>query len=128
MNVADGLVVYPQMIKKRVMEELPFMVTEDILMAAVKRGGDRQELHERIRVHSMAAAKRVKEEGLDNDLIQRISQDEVFGMNINDLNCILDPRLYIGRSPQQVEEFLNEHVKPLLEKNNLQEIQVELKV
>jgi adenylosuccinate lyase len=127
-NVSDGLVVYPQMIRKRVMEELPFMVTEDILMAAVKRGGDRQALHERIRVHSMAAAKRVKAEGLDNDLIQRIAKDDAFGMDLGSLEKILDPSLYVGRSPEQVEEFLQEHVRPLLEENDVQDIQVRLNV
>lgn len=127
-NIADGLVVYPEMIKKHVMEELPFMVTEDILMASVKRGGDRQALHERIRVHSMAAARKVKEEGLANDLIERISQDDAFGMNHEELKQILEPALYIGRSPEQVEEFLYHHVQPLLEKNNIQQIQVDLHV
>lgn len=127
-NIADGLVVYPRMIRKRVMEELPFMATEDILMAAVKQGGDRQELHERIRMHSMAAAKRVKEEGLNNDLLERISNDPAFKMNINDLNKILDPMLYIGRCSEQVDEFLNNHVKPLLTKNPIREIEISLNV
>ncbi len=127
-NVSDGLVVYPQMIRKRVMEELPFMVTEDILMAAVKKGGDRQALHERIRVHSMAAAKRVKEEGLENDLIRRIAQDEAFGMDMSALEGIMDPSLYIGRSPEQVDEFLNEMVRPVLEQNHVQELHIQLNV
>jgi adenylosuccinate lyase len=127
-NISSGLVVYPQMIRKHVMDELPFMVTEDILMAAVKRGGDRQALHERIRVHSMAAAKRVKEEGLENDLIRRIAKDEAFGMDLEALEKILDPTLYVGRSSEQVKEFLQEHIRPLLEKNNVQELQVQLNV
>ncbi len=127
-NIAGGLVVYPKMIRKRVLEELPFMATENILMEAVKRGGDRQELHERIRVHSMAAAKRVKEEGQSNDLLERIADDPVFGLNRNELNQILDPALYIGRSREQVEEFLSCHVKPLLDKNEEDDLEVALKV
>ena len=127
-NIAEGLVVYPEMIRKRVMEELPFMVTEDILMAAVKKGGDRQALHERIRIHSMAAAKRVKQEGLTNDLIERISRDDAFGMSLNDLKEILDPRLYIGRSTEQVEEFLQGYVLPLLEEDSFQDVHVQLNV
>jgi adenylosuccinate lyase len=126
-NISDGIVVYPKIIKRRVMEELPFMATENILMAAVKRGGDRQELHERIRVHSMEAARMVKEEGKANDLIERISGDPVFNMNIEELRGVLSPESYIGRSHEQVEEFLNEHVKPLLSKNNIQEAHIELK-
>lgn len=127
-NIADGMVVYPEMIRRRVMQELPFMATENILMEAVKRGGDRQELHERIRVHSMAAARKVKEEGLENDLLDRIAKDEAFGMTVNELNDILDPQLYIGRSSEQVEEFLQQHVKPLLENNIVSEMKVQLNV
>lgn len=127
-NVADGMVVYPKVIEKHVLEELPFMATENIMMEAVKRGGDRQELHERIRVHSMEAAKQVKAEGKKNDLIERIATDKLFGLNIDELNCVLAPKNYIGRSPQQVEEFITEDVKPVLEKNNIEDIKVELKV
>lgn len=127
-NVADGLVVYPKMIEKRVFEELPFMATENILMEAVKKGGDRQALHERIRVHSMAAAARVKNEGLNNDLIDRISQDEAFGMDIDELKEILNPKLYVGRSVEQVEEFIKDYVKPVLDTNPVDEIQVSLNV
>lgn len=127
-NVADGMVVYPKVIEKHVLEELPFMATENIMMEAVKRGGDRQELHERIRVHSMEAAKQVKAEGKKNDLIERIATDKLFGLNIDELNCVLTPKNYIGRSPQQVEEFITEDVKPVLEKNNIEDIKVELKV
>ena len=105
-NIADGIVVYPKVIEKHVMEELPFMATENILMAAVKRGGDRQELHERIRQHSMAAASRVKNDGLPNDLIDRISEDPAFGLSLEDVKGILKPSNFVGRSPQQVDEFL----------------------
>ena len=126
-NIADGIVVYPKIINKHVMSELPFMATENILMEAVKRGGDRQELHERIRVHTMEAARMVKEEGKENDLLERISNDPCFNLNMEDLAEVLDPRNYIGRSAQQVEEYLNDYVKPLLDKNNVIETYVELK-
>lgn len=127
-NIADGMVVYPKMIEKHVMEELPFMATENILMEAVKRGGDRQVLHERIRVHSMAAAQRVKSEGLNNDLIERIAQDSAFGMNMDELNEVLNPKNYIGRSAEQVEEFIREYVQPVLDANPVEEIKVDLNV
>lgn len=127
-NVVDGLVVYPKMIEKRVREELPFMATENILMEAVKRGGDRQALHERIRIHSMAAAARVKSEGLNNDLIERIANDSAFGLDISDLNEVLNPRNYIGRSVEQVEEFINDYVKPVLDANPVEEIKIDLNV
>lgn len=126
-NIADGIVVYPKMIRKRVMGELPFMATENILMEAVKLGGDRQELHERIRVHSMEAARMVKEEGKENDLIERIANDPIFGMSLIEINSVLSPENFIGRSCKQVTEFLNEHVHPLLLRNNFVESHVELK-
>ncbi|MGI6125148.1 MAG: adenylosuccinate lyase [Acetivibrionales bacterium] len=125
-NISDGIVVYPKIIRKRILEELPFMATENILMEAVKQNGDRQELHERIRVHSMDAAKVVKEEGRPNDLIERIANDPLFNINIEKLNDVLAPENYIGRSKEQVEEFLSEQVFPLLKKNNAKEINVEL--
>jgi len=127
-NIADGIVVYPMIIRKRVMEELPFMATENILMEAVKRGGDRQVLHERIRVHSMAASRMVKEEGKPNDLLERIANDPLFDISLEELNHVLKPENYIGRSKEQVEEFLSQHVNPILKKNNAQEINVELNV
>jgi len=127
-TVADGMVVYPKVIEKHVLEELPFMATENIMMEAVKKGGDRQELHERIRVHSMEAAKQVKVEGKKNDLIERIAADEMFGLSIDELNSVLAPENYVGRAPQQVEEFINEYVMPVLEKNKVEDIEVELKV
>lgn len=123
-NVAQGLVVYPQMIRKHVMEELPFIETEDILMEAVKRGGDRQELHERIRRHSMEAGNKVKIEGRENDLIERIAADDAFKLDINELNSVMDPINYTGRSSQQVEEFINDYINPLLKKNRIKEIEI----
>lgn len=126
-NIADGIVVYPKIIEKHVMEELPFMATENILMEAVKRGGDRQELHERIRQHSMAAAKRIKVDGLPNDLIDRIANDPAFGMTKEEIISVLDPVNYIGRSREQVEEFLENHVYPLLRANQVSDMHVELK-
>lgn len=111
-NVVSGLVVYPKVIHQRVMNELPFMATENIMMSAVKRGGNRQDLHERIREHSMAAGKRIKEEGLDNDLIDRIANDPMFGMSRTEIEAELDPTNYIGRSPAQVDDFLNDCVYP----------------
>ena len=115
LNVVDGLVVYPKVIEQRLMKELPFMATENIMMDAVKRGGNRQELHERIRVHSMEAGRQVKVEGKENDLLERIAADEAFGVTLDELKNILDPAKYVGRSPEQVTEFLTECVNPLLE-------------
>lgn len=115
-NVLDGLVVYPKMIEKRIMSELPFMSTEYIIMECVKNGGDRQELHERIRVHSMEAGKNVKVEGKDNDLIDRIINDKYFNLDKDRLLEILDPKNFIGFAPEQTEEFVNIEVKPILEK------------
>ena len=111
-NIAEGIVVYPKVIEQRVMNELPFMATENIMMSAVKRGGNRQELHERIRQHSMAAGKRVKEEGLDNDLIDRIAADPIFGLTKEEIVAELDPMEYIGRAPQQVDDFIANDVMP----------------
>ena len=115
-NVVSGLVVYPKVIEARVMNELPFMATENIMMGAVKRGGNRQDLHERIREHSMAAGKRIKEEGLDNDLIDRIAADPMFGMTKEEIMSHLNPSAYIGRCPAQVDDFLTLEVKPRIEK------------
>ena len=115
-NVADGLVVYPKVIEQRLLKELPFMATENIMMDAVKRGGDRQQLHEAIRVHSMAAAKVVKEQGGENDLLERIANDPLFGVSMEELRDILKPEKYVGRAPEQTREFLAEVIRPLLEK------------
>jgi len=117
LNVSDGLVVYPKIIRQRVMKELPFMATENILMDAVKKGGDRQELHERIRVHSQAAAKVVKEEGLENDLIDRICKDSAFNLSKEEIEKILEPSNFIGRAAVQTENYISKIVKPVLEKN-----------
>lgn len=118
MNITDGLVVYPKVIEARVKNELPFMASENILMAAVKKGGDRQALHEIIRSHAMAAGKRVKEEGLDNDLIRRICEDERFGLSYEDVMAHMEPSAYIGRCPEQVERFIFECVDPIIERCN----------
>ncbi|MBE6604544.1 MAG: adenylosuccinate lyase [Ruminococcaceae bacterium] len=113
-NVTDGLVVYPKVIASRVAAELPFMASENILMAAVKRGGDRQTLHEAIREHAMAAGRMVKEEGLPNDLLERIAGDERFGLAKQDIEKLLNPADYIGRCPEQVERFVQNEVDPIL--------------
>ena len=115
-NVLDGLVVYPKMIEKRIMAELPFMSTEYIIMECVKNGGDRQELHERIRVHSMEAGKMVKIEGKENDLIERILNDKYFNLDKARLLEILSPKNFIGFAPEQTEEFVNIEVNPILER------------
>ena len=115
LNVVDGLVVYPKVIEKRLASELPFMATENIMMDAVKAGGDRQELHERIRELSMEAGKNVKELGLDNNLIELISKDPMFKLNKEELEKSLDSTNYIGRSSNQVKEFIEEFIKPILE-------------
>ena len=117
MNVADGLVVYPKVIHKHIMAELPFMATEVILMEGVKRGGDRQELHERIRVLSMEAAAVVKQEGKDNDLIERILKDDHFKMTEEEMHNILKPENFIGCAPLQVVDFLENIIYPLLKEN-----------
>lgn len=129
-NVASGLVVHPKVIEKHVMEELPFMASENIMMDSVKRGGNRQELHERIRVHSLEAGRNVKDLGLTNNLIDLIAEDPVFGMTREELTAHLEPSRYIGRCPQQVEEFLNAQVAPVLERwsEAMEEPEAELKV
>ena len=129
-NVASGLVIHPKVIEKHVLEELPFMASENILMDAVKRGGNRQELHERIRVLSQEAGKNVKDLGLSNNLIDLIAADPAFGMTKEELTVHLEPAQYIGRCPQQVEEFLREEVDPVLAEHQaaLAEKETELKV
>ena len=114
-NITAGLVVYPEMIARRVRAELPFMASENILMDEVARGGDRQELHERIRRHAMEAGKRVKEEGKDNDLLDRLRADPAFHLKESDLERLLDPGKYVGLAPRQTEEFVKDVVMPLLE-------------
>ena len=117
LNVVDGLVVYPKVIEKRLMSELPFMATENIMMDAVKAGGDRQELHERIRTLSMEAGKNVKVNGQDNNLLELIAADPAFNMSLEELKKTMEPSRYVGRSKEQVEEFLAEAVNPILEEN-----------
>ena len=117
LNVVDGLVVYPKVIEKHMMAELPFMATENIMMDAVKAGGDRQELHERIRVLSMEAGKHVKEEGKENNLLELIAADPAVGLNEEELKKTMDPAKYVGRAPLQVENFLKKVVDPVLEAN-----------
>lgn len=127
-NVTDGLVVYDKVIEKRVMEKLPFMATENIMMESVKLGGNRQELHERLRVHSQAAASRVKLEGKKNDLIDRIAADSSFPLSKDEILAELDPKKYIGRSVSQVEEFLSDVIAPILSRYENEEIKSELSV
>ena len=117
LNVVDGLVVYPKVIEKHLMSELPFMATENIMMDAVKAGGDRQELHERIRELSMEAGKNVKEKGLDNNLLELIAEDPAFNLSLEDLQKTMDPSRYVGRAKEQVEAYLKNVINPLLEEN-----------
>ena len=116
-NVCDGLVVYEKVIRQRVMNELPFMATENIMMDAVKKGGNRQDLHEKLRVHSQAAARVVKEEGGKNDLVERIAADPAFMVTREEIEAILQPEKFIGRSKEQVEEYLAGIITPLLQEN-----------
>ena len=116
-NVVSGLVVYPKVIEAHVMNELPFMATENIMMDAVKAGGDRQELHEKIRQLSMQAGKTVKEEGKDNNLLELIAADPSFHLSLEDLEASMQPERYVGRAPKQTEEFITEVINPILEKN-----------
>lgn len=128
-NVVNGLVVYPKMIEKRLLSELPFMATENIMMTAVKKGGDRQDLHERIRVHSMESGKVVKQDGEENDLLQRIANDPAFSLTLEEIQSLMKLENFIGRAPQQTEEFIESEVKPLLQKYKSEiGIEVEIKV
>ena len=117
LNVVDGLVVYEKVINKRLMSELPFMATENIMMDAVKAGGDRQELHERIRTLSMEAGRNVKERGLENNLLELIAADPAFNLTLEELQKTMDPSKYVGRAPEQVTEFLAEVINPILDAN-----------
>ena len=117
LNVVDGLVVYPKVIEKRLMSELPFMATENIMMDAVKKGGNRQELHERIRELSMEAGRNVKVEGKENNLLELIAADPAFKLSIEELQETMDPAQYVGRSKEQVETYLSNHIRPILEAN-----------
>lgn len=117
LNVVDGLVVYPKVIEKRLMQELPFMATENIMMDAVKAGGDRQELHEKIRTLSMQAGRNVKEFGLENNLLELIAADPAFNMSLEDLKDSMDPAKYTGRAKEQTEEFIRDVIQPILDEN-----------
>lgn len=129
LNVVEGLVVYPKVIEKRLMSELPFMATENIMMGAVKKGGNRQELHERIRELSMEAGHRVKVEGKENNLLELIEADQMFHLSKEELLGLLEPSKYVGRSKEQVEAFLEKHVRPILECNSeLLGVSVEINV
>lgn len=128
-NVVDGLVVYEKVITKQFMAEIPFMATENIMMDAVKKGGDRQELHEKIRQYSMEAGKRVKVEGLDNNLAELIANDKSFGLTIDEINAVMKPENFVGRAPGQVDDFIKEVVTPILTENKeLLGIDVEINV
>ncbi|WP_027128487.1 adenylosuccinate lyase [Fusobacterium perfoetens] len=116
-NVVDGLVVYPKVIEQHLNNELPFMATENIMMDAVKKGGNRQELHEKIRSHSMEAGRMVKAEGKPNDLLERIANDKSFGLTLEELQSIMDAKNFVGRAPEQAKEFVENIVNPILEKN-----------
>ncbi|KAF8346468.1 adenylosuccinate lyase [Amanita rubescens] len=132
-NVSEGLVVYPKVISRRISQELPFMATENIIMAMVKKGGDRQEAHEKIRVLSHEAAYQVKQLGLENDLLERVKRDSYFDPINDELDKLMDPASFVGRAPQQVDKFLQEWVEPALDKDELKEaisksVKVELSV
>lgn len=127
-NVTSGLVVYQKVIEKHIYEEIPFMATENILMEAVKRGGDRQELHEKIRVYSMEAARMVKEFGEKNDLIDRIAKDPVFKLNKEEIEAVLHPKNYIGRANKQVEDFISQTVDTVINKYEIGNMEVEINV
>ncbi|MDE7053807.1 MAG: adenylosuccinate lyase, partial [Oscillospiraceae bacterium] len=127
-NVTAGLVVYDRVVRRRVMEKLPFMATENIMMEAVKRGGNRQELHEALREHSHAAARKVKLEGGQNDLIDRIVADKLFPLSREEIDAQMAPEKYVGRAPSQVTEFLRDEIAPLLAKYPDETIEAELNV
>ena len=124
-NIAGRMVVNPEVIRRNLAEHLPFMATETILMNAVSRGGDRQELHESIRKHSMAAARRMKEEGADADLLERIAGDDSFALSMEELQQMINPMQFVGRAPSQVEQFIESAVAPVLEKHNSHSITLE---
>ncbi len=118
LNVMENPKVYPKVIEKHLWAELPFMATENILMACVKRGGDRQALHEVIRIHSQDAAAAVKEEGKDNDLLERLAADSSIGMSLDEMKNAMNIKGLVGRAPQQVDEFVAENIGPVLARNN----------
>ena len=117
LNVTDGIVVYPKVVRSRLMAELPFMASENIMMQAVEKGGNRQELHERLRQHAIAAGKQVKEEGLPNDMVDRVAADPAFGLTKEEIVAGLVPENFVGRAPQQVEEFIANVLQPIFDAN-----------
>ena len=117
LNVTDGIVVYPKVVRSRLMAELPFMASENIMMQAVEKGGNRQELHERLRQHAIAAGKQVKEEGLPNDMVDRVAADPAFGLTKEEIVAGLVPENFVGRAPQQVEEFIAIVLQPIFDAN-----------
>ena len=127
-NIAGGMVVYPKVINRHIMAELPFMATENIMMVGVKKGGNRQTLHEAIRQHSIAAARAIKEEGKNNDLMERIASDPLFNTTLEELLELLEPSNFIGRAPEQVDFFIGQHVRPVLQDININIEQEELRV
>lgn len=128
-NVVDGLVVYPKVINQQFMREIPFMATENIMMDAVKKGGDRQELHEKIRRYSMEAGRMVKEEGKENNLVELIAADSSFGLTKDEILAVMKPENFVGRAPEQVSDFLNDFVYPVIEENKeLLGVKVEINV
>jgi adenylosuccinate lyase len=128
LNIISGIVVYPKIIEKHIHDELPFMATENIMMAAVKKGGDRQKLHEKIRTYSMEAGEQVKVYGRPNDLLDRIEKDSEFNINKDELNEILKPEKYVGRSAEQVTEFMDEFINPILDKEDIYTGNVDMKI
>lgn len=127
-NITQGLVVYEKMIEKHIMQELPFMITENIIMEGVKNGGDRQELHELIRELSMQAGKNVKVEGKDNNLVELIAQEKKFNLSLDEINKLLDPSLYTGRASEQIEEYINDVVMPIIQDDLQENLKIDLKV
>ena len=125
-NITSDMVVYPKVINARTMEKLPFIATENIMMEAVKKGGNRQDLHEQIRVHSHEATLRVKRDGLNNDLVDRIAADKTFGLSKEEILSAMDPILYVGRSPSQVEELITEVIDPIIERHPQKNIETEI--
>ena len=117
LNVMENPVVYPKVIERYLWQELPFMATETIIMEGVKRGGDRQELHEAIRRHSHAAAAQVKQEGRDNDLLDRLAEDPVIDMAREELDALIDVHAFVGRAPEQVDEFVKAEIDPVLQRH-----------
>ncbi len=127
-NITNGLVVYEKTIANRIKSELPFMATENVIMQAVKKGADRQRMHEAIRVHSMTAARRVKEDGLDNNMLELMAMDKTIPLNADEIIALLDPAKFVGRAPQQTEEFINEYIYPVIKRIGASESNTDINV